>query len=79
MRTIGRPIQIRDIEDGNGTLVDSWFDSANLRFKVLSGAVNPTVAMIPNGEWIVFKNTALNEIRVWTNDNGTMKKGAAFT
>lgn len=79
MRTIGRPIKAADIADRHDVLVDGWFDTATERFKMQSGAAAPTVDQVPQGEWVVWKNTTLNEVRVWVNDGGTMKKSLAFT
>lgn len=49
------------------------------RHNLYYGIANPVVSEVPQGQMILYKNTALNEIRWWVNDNGTMKKSAAFT
>jgi hypothetical protein len=56
-----------------------WLKEMGNRMNLYSGTANPTSAVIPNNQWIIYKNTSLNEIRIWTNDNGTVKKSAAFT
>jgi hypothetical protein len=56
-----------------------WFQGVDTRFNMLSGASDPTLAASPQGQHFLYKNTTLNEIRWWVNDNGTMKKSAAFT
>ncbi len=43
-----------------------------------SGASDPRLGEIEPGRWVVFKNTTSGEVRVWYNDNDTMKKSAAF-
>jgi hypothetical protein len=58
---------------------NSWFNTATNRLNVYQGAVNPIAAEIPENQFIVFYNTALNEVRIWTNIAGVAKKSAAFT
>lgn len=78
MRTIGQTIKLLDIKLENAVVVDTWFDSVTRRWKMYSGTADPTTAVVEKGEWFLYKNTTLNEVRVWVNDNGTMKKSAAF-
>ena len=33
----------------------------------------PTTSDIANGTWAVYKDTSGGTVRLWTNDNGTMK------
>jgi hypothetical protein len=47
------------------------------RFGSLPG--DPGTTDVPAGFAAVYKNTAANEIRIWVNDGGVMKKSAAFT
>jgi hypothetical protein len=49
------------------------------RLHMQSAAVDPTTANVAASNWIIWKNTGANEVRVWVNDGGTMKKSAAFT
>lgn len=79
MRSIGRPIKAVDVTERHDLVVDGWFDTATERFKMYSGAAAPTIDQVPQGEWVVYKNTTLNEVRIWVNDGGTMKKSAAFS
>lgn len=58
---------------------DNWFRIATQRFNIYSGAANPTVAEVPENQWIVYYNTTVPEVRIWTNIAGTLKKSAAFT
>lgn len=44
-----------------------------------SGSSDPTTSIVPNGHRITWKNTTNGEVRDWYNDNGTMKKSAAYT
>lgn len=43
------------------------------------GVGDPTTADIPEGEWVVWKNTTTNAKRIWTNDGGTLFSSATFT
>lgn len=56
-----------------------WFKIITDRMNVYSGAADPTVAEVPENQWIVFHNTALSEVRIWTNVAGVLLKSAAFT
>lgn len=38
-----------------------------------SSAVNPTATNIDPSSYLVWKNTASGEVRLWVNDNGTLK------
>lgn len=79
MRSIGQPIKLLDIKLEHSPLIDGWTDTVTKRLKVYSGTADPTITQVPKGEWVIYKNTTLNEIRLWVNDNGTMKKSAALT
>lgn len=54
-----------------------WYDKVrfainnanNLNFK--AGA--PTTADVRINQWAIYKNTSLGTVRLWANDNGTMK------
>jgi hypothetical protein len=48
------------------------------RYLTGSGPANPTTTDIRAGRQVVWKNTTLNEVRVWVNDGGSMKKSAPF-
>jgi hypothetical protein len=78
-RNAAPSLRAQDIEDKNDAIVNAWLEMVTRILSVQSGATDPTIAHVPSGQWIIFKNTALNEIRIWTNDNGTMKKSAALT
>lgn len=58
---------------------NNWFRGVRNRFQMYSGASDPVATELPKNQWILYKNTTLGEIRWWVNDNGTMKKSAAFT
>jgi hypothetical protein len=49
------------------------------RLNVYSGASDPAVSEVPQGQWIVYRNTTSGEVRIWTNIAGSLKKSAAFT
>lgn len=40
---------------------------------VLSLGVDPTTAEIAAAEWAIYKNTSSGDVKLWTNDGGTMK------
>ena len=59
--------------------VNDWFREVGNRMNVYSGTSDPTADDVPENQWIVFNNTSLSEVRIWTNIAGTVKKSAAFT
>jgi hypothetical protein len=58
---------------------NTWFQTIGERMSVYSGANDPTVAEVPENQWIVYLNTTVPEVRIWTNIAGVLKKSAAFT
>ena len=40
---------------------------------VISAAANPTTTDIAASQWAIYKNTTSGDVRLWTNDGGTMK------
>ncbi len=46
---------------------------------VVSKAGYPTTSDIAAGSWAVYKDTTSGDIRVWTNDGGTMKSSPLAT
>jgi hypothetical protein len=59
--------------------VTQWAKLVGDRMSLFSGTADPTVSMVPENQWIIFYNTTLTEVRIWTNVAGTLKKSAAFT
>lgn len=57
----------------------SWFRGIHGRMNMYSGTADPVATEVPKNQWVLYKNTTSGEIRWWVNDNGTMKKSAAFT
>jgi hypothetical protein len=55
-----------------------WVKTVGERLNVYSGAADPTVAEVPENQWIVYNNTTVPEVRIWTNIAGVLKKSAAF-
>lgn len=78
MRKLGIAPKILDFVKQSPILND-WFETATGRFNMYSGTADPTLAEVPKDQWIVYKNTTANEVRIWVNDGGTLKKTAAFT
>jgi hypothetical protein len=56
-----------------------WFKDVTDRLNIYRGTSDPLASEVPQGQWIVFHNTTLNETRVWANFGGTLVKSAAFT
>jgi hypothetical protein len=56
-----------------------WLRTVANRFNVYVGAGDPTAAIIPDGQWIIYRNTTTGDVRMWTNIAGVLKKSAAFT
>lgn len=65
--------------EGLGTASKMWLRVASTDYLFRSAADDPVAADLPATGFIVWKNTNLNEVRVWVNDAGTLKKSAAFT
>lgn len=59
--------------------VNTWLSTVSDRLNLYQGAVDPTLAEVPNNQWVVYKNTTSGEVRLWVNDNGTLKKSVALT
>lgn len=78
MRTLGKPPRAKDINDETPT-ADVWLYTVNERLNYYSGTADPVASQVPKGQWIVYYNSTLGEVRIWTNVNGTLKKSAAFT
>lgn len=78
MRRIGIAPKSQDF--GNKVpAVNDWAAIATERFNVYSGAADPTVAEVPENQWVVYRNTTSGDVRIWTNIAGVLKKSAAFT
>lgn len=78
MRRLGISPKFIDFINQTGFVTD-WFTTAGERLNVYSGAADPSLSEVPEGQWVVFHNTALNEVRIWTNIAGILVKSAAFT
>lgn len=70
--------QIKDLENKTPG-VNDWFREMGNRMTLYTGTADPVAADIPENQWIVFHNTTIPEVRIWTNIAGTVKKSAAFT
>lgn len=68
-----------DLFEQNKIAVNTWFRTAGERLNVYSGTADPALSEVPENQWIVYYNTTLGELRIWTNIAGTLKKSAAFT
>ncbi len=56
-----------------------WLKTVEERLNVYTGPADPTVAEVPENQWIIYLNTTVPEVRIWTNIAGVLKKSAAFT
>jgi hypothetical protein len=57
---------------------EAWLVTVTERMNVYSGAADPAVAEVPENQWIVYHNTTIPEVRIWTNIAGVLMKSAAF-
>ena len=73
---VGVAPNVKDLTEGR---TNSWFQEVNNRLNIYSGTSNPTVAQVPEGQWIVYRNTTSNQTRIWANTAGTLTSTAAFT
>lgn len=63
-------------EDVESTAFQQWMEYVRKAINeppVFQSTINPTAADIPSGTWIVWKNTSLGQVRIWTNDGGVLK------
>lgn len=72
MRRINTAPKISEIEK-KAPNVDNWFKTATDRFSVYTGAAAPTAAEVPEGQWVVYKNTTTGETMLYTTDGGVLK------
>ncbi len=42
-------------------------------YKIQQLNTNPTVDIIPEGQWQIYKNTVSGELRIWANDAGVLR------
>lgn len=51
-----------------------------IKARLFSGSTDPTTAQLPtNGQWLIWQNTTNNEIRIFANQGGVIRKSAPFT
>lgn len=78
MRRIGVAPKNIDIQR-QAPSVNDWMQTITERGSVYFHAGDPTVAEVPENQWILYRNTTSGEVRFWTNIAGVLKKSAAFT
>lgn len=78
MRRLGTAPRLSDFANQLAVLND-WFKTITERNNVYYEPGDPTATSLPKGQWVVYKNTTTGEIRIWVNDDGVVKKSAAFT
>lgn len=59
------------LQAGSGSVVMAY-DADGITVK--SGSSNPTTTNIPDGRWLVWKNTTSGVTDLWCNDGGTIKR-----
>lgn len=67
------------IERFDTSPTNDWLKIVTDRFGIYSGPNDPTVAEVPENQWILYRNTTIPEVRFWTNIAGVLLKSAAFT
>jgi hypothetical protein len=70
----GRP---RDLNVARNAVVGGHLDTPGIKMR--SGSADPTTSDLASGDYILWKNTTVPEVRLWLNDGGVMKKGAVLT
>lgn len=78
MRRVGIAPKVKDIQV-NAPTVDNWLQIITERTNNYEGPNNPTVDEVPENQWVVYRNTTIPEVRIWTNIAGVLLKSAAFT
>jgi hypothetical protein len=51
--------------------VNTWLQTVGDRLNIYSGASDPTLAEVPENQWIIFTNTSTSETKIWLNIQGT--------
>jgi hypothetical protein len=72
MRRLGDPPKTTTLDK---PATNSWFATVSERFGKYSGPNDPTLAEIPENQWIVYENTSSGIVGLWLNDNGVLKHG----
>lgn len=78
MRRLNTTVLPKDFEDQT-SVVGPWLSTVSNRLSVYSGDSDPTVDEVPENQWVIYRNTTIPEIRIWTNIAGVLFKSAAFT
>lgn len=73
MRRLNLPPRLEDFER-KVQGVNSWFHDVTDRLNVFSGEGDPTTSEVPEGQWIIYKNTTSGEVGVWVNHDGILSK-----
>jgi hypothetical protein len=51
---------------------DLWFKTVESRLNIYSGSSDPTASDVPDGQWLLWRNTTTGAISLWSNYNGTV-------
>jgi hypothetical protein len=76
MRRVGQAPKANTLETPS---TNDWLYTVGERLNVYSGISDPAVSEVPENQWIVYRNTTIPEVRIWTNIAGVLLKSAAFT
>lgn len=60
-------------------LTNDWFALVGERLNVYSGISDPSVAEVPENQWVLYRNTTSDEVRVWANIRGVLQKSAPLS
>jgi hypothetical protein len=52
--------------------LNGWFKEVTTRFKTYTGASDPVAAEIPDGQWIIHRNTTSGTTKLWYNWGGVV-------
>ena len=78
MRRVTIPPKAVDFAKQSPSVTD-WLYTVWERLGVYEGVSDPVLSEVPENQWIMYRNTTTGELRMWVNDNGTLKKSAALT
>ena len=71
------PPPLRSILKDDPFVWNQWFmavyDKVVRQGEVLQQPANPAVADIEANQWQIIKNTTTGVVKLWVNDNGTLK------
>lgn len=73
MRKISIGPTFADFTNNIVNTINDWFNAATARFNIQTLTGNPATGDVPKNQWGFWKNTTSNTIRLFVNDEGTLK------